>query len=245
MSGREALTFHWPERGISFLFIGFLLLSLFIHLSGFYLFQIVYPPSGPMAPPPATITVLDPANPSHTTLLSWIESEDPALVAAPQAVDPPQLLDVRYPPSYAGRRIEPGVPPLPDATPALGPVRSIDDIIRHMLRPDGAETRASVAAPATRIRVSPPLEARQPLPEIRVRPVPETELSPTTFLVGVDAEGEPCHLYLQASSGNDKIDAQARKHLRSMRFTPPGDGGVAFGNVTYFWSADATAPPQP
>src|SRR5207244_11719800 len=57
----------------------FLSISLVAHALCFYIFQIVYPPTVALLPPPARVTLITPASEADRTLLRWIDSEDPAL----------------------------------------------------------------------------------------------------------------------------------------------------------------------
>src|SRR6266481_483402 len=76
----EPLVFSWDSPRREKLVIAiFLALSLVAHALCFYIFQIVYPPTVALLPPPARITLITPASEEGRTLLRWIDSEDPAL----------------------------------------------------------------------------------------------------------------------------------------------------------------------
>jgi hypothetical protein len=79
-SAAEPLVFSWdsPRRGKLAITL-FLALSLVAHALCFYIFQIVYPPTIALLPPPARVTFITPASEEGRTLLRWIDSEDPAL----------------------------------------------------------------------------------------------------------------------------------------------------------------------
>src|SRR6266487_4573726 len=94
----------------------FLTISLIAHALCFYVFQIVYPPTVALLPPPARVSVIAPDSEEGRTLLRWIDAEDPALAFTTQR--PPEarlraLPAVEHIPSY--RAAEPAlkeVPPL-------------------------------------------------------------------------------------------------------------------------------------
>ena len=76
----EPLLFSWdsPRRRRA-AFLGFLALSLFAHAVCFYIFQVVYPPTVTLLPPPARVALITPASEEGRTLLRWIDAEDPAV----------------------------------------------------------------------------------------------------------------------------------------------------------------------
>src|SRR5881296_612697 len=76
----EPLLFDWDSpRGRKVAITVFLAFSLVTHAACFYLFQIVYPPTVALLPPPARVTLITPDSEEGRTLLRWINSEDPAL----------------------------------------------------------------------------------------------------------------------------------------------------------------------
>jgi len=76
----ETLLFDWDSpRGRKVAITIFLALSFVGHALCFYIFQIVYPPTIALLPPPARVTLITPASEEGRTLLRWIDSEDPAL----------------------------------------------------------------------------------------------------------------------------------------------------------------------
>src|SRR4051794_2442481 len=96
------LTFHWPDyRKVSFALPGFILLSVLLHAAAFTVFQAVYPPSGALMAPPASVTLLTPSTPEYRALLNWVDAGDPALASRPQEVIPHGLMELPYQPSYA------------------------------------------------------------------------------------------------------------------------------------------------
>src|SRR6184192_1680750 len=76
----EPLLFSWdsPRRRRAAL-LAFLALSLLAHAVCFYIFQVVYPPTVTLLPPPAPVALITPASEEGRTLLRWIDAEDPAV----------------------------------------------------------------------------------------------------------------------------------------------------------------------
>ncbi len=70
----DTLVFPWTRRhpGIFWLW-GFLVLSLLLHIAGFYLFQVVYPSSGRLEPFPAQVLILDKKNAANSVLLQELD----------------------------------------------------------------------------------------------------------------------------------------------------------------------------
>jgi len=76
----ERLLFSWDSpRRLKAGITAFVALSLIAHALCFYIFQIIYPPTVALLPPPARITLITPASDEGRTLLRWIDAEDPAL----------------------------------------------------------------------------------------------------------------------------------------------------------------------
>src|SRR6202008_2274876 len=103
------LIFSWaPTRKRRRALIVFLILSLLLHALCFYIFQIVYPPTVALLPPPARITLITPASEEGRSLFRWIDAEDPALAFTtrrPQETTLRALPKAEHVPSYS--EIEP------------------------------------------------------------------------------------------------------------------------------------------
>src|SRR5205807_5212436 len=116
-SAAEHLIFSWDSpRGEKLAITIFLAISLVAHALCFYIFQIVYPPTVALLPPPARVTLITPASAEGRTLLRWIDAEDPALAFTtrrPQETTLRALPNAEHVPSYSA--IEPtlkNIPPL-------------------------------------------------------------------------------------------------------------------------------------
>src|SRR5437870_10278137 len=81
----EPLLFNWDSpRGRKLAITVFLALSFVAHAACFYIFQIVYPPTVALLPPPARLNLITPDSEEGRTLLRWVEAEDPALASTTQ-----------------------------------------------------------------------------------------------------------------------------------------------------------------
>ncbi len=66
----DGFLFSWSRKHPgTFWLWGFLILSLLLHATGFYLFQVVYPSSGRVEPFPSRVLILDEKNPANAILL--------------------------------------------------------------------------------------------------------------------------------------------------------------------------------
>src|SRR5438045_8553587 len=74
------LLFNWElPRKRRTAITAFLALSLIAHALCIYIFQVVYPPSVALLPPPARVTSITSATAEGRTLPRSIDAEDPAL----------------------------------------------------------------------------------------------------------------------------------------------------------------------
>src|SRR4029077_2007875 len=80
----EPLLFSWdsPRRRRA-AFLAFLALSLFAHAVCFYIFQVVYPPTVTLLPPPDSVALITLASVEGPPLLLWSHGEDPAVAFTP------------------------------------------------------------------------------------------------------------------------------------------------------------------
>ena len=132
-SAGAPLVFSWdPPRKRRRALIVFLILSVALHALCFYIFQIVYPPTVALMPPPARVTLISPDDPESLALLRWVEAEDPALTTTTQRLPEAKSLvlpPIRRRPSYASHQPKLKTPPplTPDlslpSSAATGPVR--------------------------------------------------------------------------------------------------------------------------
>src|SRR5256884_143707 len=109
--------FSWDSpRGRRVAITIFFVFSFIGHALCFYIFQIVYPPTVALLPPPARLSLITPDSEEGRTLLRWIDAEDPALAFTtrrPQETKLRALPKAEHVPSYSA--VEPtlkNIPPL-------------------------------------------------------------------------------------------------------------------------------------
>src|SRR3978361_9910 len=77
--------FNWgPARSRKVSLISFIAASAVLHAFCFYIFQIIYPPTVALLPPPARVNIITPDSEEGRVLLRWLEAEDPALSSITQ-----------------------------------------------------------------------------------------------------------------------------------------------------------------
>ncbi len=101
------LVFSWSRRPPGgFWLWGFVVLSLLLHATGFYLFQVVYPSSGRLEPFPARVLILDDENAANATLLQELNDRLVFLQPASTGSESRKGIDdfsVSFRPSFANR----------------------------------------------------------------------------------------------------------------------------------------------
>src|SRR5260370_20098861 len=142
-STAATLLFNWDApRGRNLAFVGFLIASLAAHAAGFYLFQVVYPPTVSLTPAPQRVNLISANSDEGATLLRWVDAEDPALASTTRRPsDAKRYLfgKIQHIPSYSAS--EPALqaaPPLnvdlriPSAQPA-GPLPVVARVSRKSI----------------------------------------------------------------------------------------------------------------
>ena len=213
-----SLLFGWePPRRRRRAIIAFLFLSLLAHAFCFYLFQIVYPPTVALLPPPAHVSLISNNSDEGRTLLRWIDAEDPALVFATQRPAEARLRALPKPnhvPSYLA------------SAPALKPVPpAIVDLRAPSSQPPGPVTISREASPLlavtpTAVLFSSELAGfgapRMPPPAFTasIKEAPEA----IRFRIALSERGEVRYSFALNSSGDPALDEQARHYLMLCRF---------------------------
>ncbi len=252
-AGGTGLTFHWPNRrDISLLLPGFIVLSVLLHLLAFYVFQVVYPTSVSILPPPAQGRTVD-----------ALESRSSGVAPLDRGGRPRCCFR-----AFGGHASRPS--PAPLSSFVRGSSRDAADRRRDAAT-DHVSTRKKPARTHQQRRCSqatarcgdsrPAVEgpflglAREPRTQNRpadpaLRPKARHSFCPRSFLVGVTDRGEVRHIFLQAASGDKTIDQQAEAHLAKIEFAHAPEP-MTWGFATYFWGNDAsslqpsTPAPQP
>ena len=241
--------FDWnpkPRRKISL--ISFIIGSTVLHGLCFYVFQIVYPPTVALLPPPARVHLITPATEEGRLLLRWIEAEDPALSSTTQrqpraeAFAPPNVAHV---PTYLNR--QPALKELPPYQPDLrvpssrppGPV----PLPRPSPPPPAGITRTSVTF-AGDANV---LGAAQ-VPPLHFTASPKEPPQAAQFRVAISPRGDVRHCFVQISSGDRALDEQARRYLLLARFPeiksqqPTSRSDLTWTTATVEWGNDIAPP---
>jgi hypothetical protein len=235
------LTFDWPEpEGFPLLLFGCVFLSLVAHTVTFFVFQVVYPQRVTIPPPPPLVSLLTPSSPENEALLRWIAAEDPALVASARSVMPPGLLQVPYRPSFGTARTAPlGSVEAPVAV-QFPPARNPLSIIASAAPPAALEGPPTLPMRTT-IAVSPALAERSlKPPTFRWKQRATQPLQPLRALIGVTDRGEVRFAFVQRSSGDEGIDAEAVHQLEQLSFGP-SETPIAWAQATVDFGAEAYA----
>ncbi len=245
----EQLLFGWdsPRRRRATI-MTFLALSVLAHAVCFYVFQIVYPPTVTLLPPPARVALITTASEEGRTLLRWIDAEDPAVAFTTHR--PPEarlraLPRVEHVPSY--QAMEPTLKELPpwevdSRTPDSQPPGSVPFI---------RQKSASAAGPIpTSVSFSRELDAFgvPTLPSLKFFASNGETPEAIRFRVAVSRLGEIRYCFPMNSSGDPGLDEQARLYLTRSRFsqTPQGDAKadtfLTWGIATIEWGGDIARP---
>jgi hypothetical protein len=244
----EPLIFNWDSPGGEKIAITiFLALSLVAHALCFYIFQIVYPPTVALLPPPTRVTLITPASEEGRTLLRWIDAEDPALAFTtrrPQETKLRTLPKAEHVPSYSA--IEPTlkiVPPLERdlRIPSCQPPGAVQ-FVHHKTAP--------ISVAKTSVLFSKELEVFGPpiLPKPAFASSSEEMPETIRFRVAVSKLGEIRYCLPVNSSGDPALDEQARLYVAHCRFpkntTNAGkaDSFLAWGTATIVWGNDIARP---
>ena len=251
------LIFSWaPPRKRRRALIVFLILSLLLHALCFYVFQIVYPPTVALLPPPARMTLISPDNPESLALLRWVEAEDPALATTTQRASEAKAFVLppnEHHPFYAThqpklRTLPPLAPDLgiPSAA-AVGPVR-----LPQMKVAVTGFMRKTMALFAD----LPPNLGDPIFADFKFRLTRPDAPANARFRVAIDEGGAIRFCFLIESSGDPALDEQGRNFLQLCRFKSPSrpsaeanaplpnETGLFWTTTTLLWGNDlaSTAP---
>jgi hypothetical protein len=221
------LLFSWePPRQRRRVIVAFLLLSLLAHAFCFYVFQIVYPPTVALLPPPAHLSLIPANSEEGRTLLRWIDAEDPALVFATQR--PPEarlraLPKTTHVPSYLT-----STPALKEAPPPVVDLRTPSS------QPPGPVPIAREPAPASGVTPTTVLFSEE-LAGFGARNLTTPSFTASIneppqairFRVAVSERGDVRYCFALNSSGDPALDEQARHYLVLCRFAPRPTVGAA------------------
>ncbi len=212
------LLFHWERpRRRKLAIAGFIGASLGLHALCFYLFQVIYPPTISLLPPPARVSLIAPTSEEARAFLNWLAAEDPALASQtqrPAGAPEFQLPKLAHIPSY--ETVPPHLKELPPQKiehpePLAMPPGPVE-------MPSGAAPAGPVLAPST-ITFSEALRGREVTePALAFRASSREAPQAALFRVAVDAGGIIRYCLLEQSSGDTALDEEAREALALCRF---------------------------
>ena len=232
--------FSWaPPRKRRRALVVFLILSLLLHALCFYIFQIVYPPTIALLPPPARVTLISPDDRESLALLRWVEAEDPALTTTTQRLPEINFLvlpPVQHRPSYASHQPKlKTLPPLLSdlsipSSAAIGPVR--------LPRMKANASAPGLARKTTANFADLPAALGEPVfadfKFILTRPDAPAN---ARFRVAIDERGAIRFCFLIESSGDPALDEQARNFLQLCRLKTKEDSPVTNGTALFWTTA--------
>jgi hypothetical protein len=246
----QDLLFAWePARPRRLAILGFLAASAAGHALCFYLFQIVYPPTISLLPPPARVNFISENSEEGRTLLRWIAAEDPALASTTQRSAEAKafaLPKLNHVPSYL--TIQPALKSLPPSNADLRAPSSQPPGPVPIARTKDQTT--SVAAP-TAIVFSKENGSLGTVQKPPMKFFASTREPPQSanFRVGLSDRGVVRYCFLQSSSGDAALDEQARAYLMLCRFAGSKSSGartpehINWTIATIEWGNDVVAPP--
>ncbi|MBA2431424.1 MAG: hypothetical protein H0V56_04825 [Chthoniobacterales bacterium] len=250
--------FDWDAPSGRKVLLGSLIVaSTVLHALCFYLFQIIYPPTVALLPPPARVSIINGETEEGRLLLRWIEAEDPALASTTQRPPDAQLAppSPRHVPSYHARQpvLKEPPRPLPDLrVPSPQPPAAVP------LPRTAAPTPALVAPTTLTFAMEPEAMGAPSIPALQFTASTKELPVAALFRVAIGPGGEVRHCFLQQSSGDAALDDQARRHILLCRFpvigrrqttgqaAQTGDRSVAtpllWGIAMVQWGSDINAP---
>lgn len=240
--------FDWDSASQrKFLLFTFLAVSLVLHGLCFYLFQIIYPPTVALLPPPARVNFINAHTEEGRLLLRWVEAEDPALSSTTQrpaeanAGLPP---GPRHLPSYAS--LQPALKQLPRYQPDLS-IPSAEPPGPVPLPPSAPPRPVGVIATTLHFAAaSEPLGAPE-IPPLKFSASTNEPPAAAQFRIAIDGRGAVRYCFLERSSGDPALDEQARQYLLLCRFPAARKDAVAaerflWTTAAFQWGNDIASP---
>jgi hypothetical protein len=243
------LLFNWePPRRRKAAIIAFLLASVIAHALCFYIFQIVYPPTVSLLPPPARVSLIAPNSEEGRTVLRWVDAEDPALAFVTQR--PPEarlhaLPKVRHIPSYLARE-----PVLKEVPPLVADLRMPSSQPPTAVPIVHQQVAAATSATPTSVSFSKEFDGlgapNLPTPNFSASSNEPPES--VRFRIAVRARGEIRYCFPLNSSDDPALDEQARHYLMLCRFSgrpttgEKSDQSLIWGIATIEWGNDVARP---
>jgi hypothetical protein len=248
-SAAEPLIFSWDSpRRQKFAITIFVALSLGAHALCFYIFQIVYPPTIALLPPPARVTLITDASEEGRTLLRWIDSEDPALAFTtrrPSETKLHALPKAEHVPSYSAMQ-----PTLKDIPPLERDLRIPSCHPPGAVRLVRQKTNPAMGVFTTSVSFSKEFDVLGDPTQPQANFAASNEETPRTirFRVGVNKLGEIRYCFPVNSSGDPALDQQAHLYVAHCRFpqstinSGKADSSLTWGMATIEWGNDIARP---
>ena len=240
-----SLLFRWERpRQRRFAIAGFLLASAGLHALCFYLFQVVYPPAISLLPPPAQVSVIAPTSNEARSFLNWLNAEDPALASQTQRPADArafQLPKIAHVPSYLA------VPPALKELPPRRVVPLAPAAMPPAPVPDAPEAKSvpAVVAPTALYFSDPLRDLTVAHPDLKFRVTSREAPEGARFRLAVDSSGAVRYTFLEQSSGDAALDAQAREVLAQSRFQMGARAtqDLVWATATFEFGTDLELPP--
>ncbi len=245
-----APVFDWsPARSRRRVVLAWIAGSALLHALCFYVFQIIYPPTIALLPPPARVNIITPNSEDGRLLLQWIEAEDPALSSTtqrPPNASTPELPRPEYVPSFTN--YQPALRDLPPYEPDLRIPSARPPAPVPQPRSSVAPTHVSVTTSITfgneaehGAPQTPPVQFTASLTE----PPQAAE-----FRIAIDQDGVVRHCFVETSSEDPALDEQARRYLMLCRFPSAESRGekpqdsLTWTTASIEWGNDFATPAQ-
>jgi len=241
----DALVFQWGSKHRSFLLLfWFFILSLCVHALALYIFQVKYPSTVSIAPPPVQVSLLTPSMPEYRALTRWIEAGNPALAMSPPDIAPPGMLEPAYKPSYSTVRAQPRLAEDQNEPVRFPPVIDSPGIIAASATNQTRIEAAPFSPKTSSLRLSGALADRKIKKQTEIPPAQKSSapLKPSRFMIGVNDRGEIRYVFLEESCGEKTMDQWAQIHLQTQVEFASDPQPITWGVATYFWGDDAYLP---
>ena len=234
--------FDWSTpRSRKFSLVSFIAASAVLHALCFYIFQIIYPPTVALTPPPGRISLITNETDEGRVLLRWIEAEDPALSSYTQR------------PNESGNLGLPKIEHVPSYLTSQPVLRELPPNESDLSVPSSnppAPVAMTYATPAmvtattpTSVQFSDEISARGPaqIPSMQFKSSSKDAPQIAQFRIAIGRAGNVRFCFLQNSSGDPTLDERARQQLLLCRF-PPNESDLSWGTATFDWGNDLAAP---
>ena len=241
--------FNWGQpRSRKVSLISFIAASAVLHAFCFYIFQIIYPPTVALLPPPAHVSIITADSEEGRSLLRWLEAEDPALASTTQRLPDAasfSLPKIEHVPSYLAR--QPALRQLPPLVPDLSIPSSHPPGPVEIGR---ATPPISRAPSATEVTFSSEVDSlgQAIFPGRNFKTSSKETPRAARFRIALNPGGEVQYCLLQESSGDPQLDAQAAHYLLRVRFPAAEvseskiENNLLWSSATIEWGNDLATP---